>query len=280
MHNACTNVRVGAESLTGGGMDGHWLGIGGDVAVVTGAAGGIGKGIARALAAAGAEVWILDREQGACDAAAAEIGGGVRGLAFDAADPATIAAAAERIGRCDILVNNAGILRGGPLAETSLDDWDLVLRINLTGYLACARAFGAGMRARRRGALVHVASIAASEPQPFSGAYSPSKAAVAMLSRQLAFEWGPDGVRSNSVSPGMIRTPLSEGFYRVPGILEAREAVVPARRVGEPEDIADVAAFLASPRAAYVSGQDLVVDGGFSQALMAFVPRPGHEATT
>jgi NAD(P)-dependent dehydrogenase (short-subunit alcohol dehydrogenase family) len=255
----------------------HWLGIEGHVAVVTGAAGGIGKSIAAALAEAGAAVWVLDRDQMACDAAAAEIGGGARGVAFDAGDRATIAAAAERIGAADILVNNAGVLRGGPLAETTPEDWDLVLRVNLTGYLACAQAFGQAMRARRRGALVHVASIAASEPQAFSGAYSPSKAAVAMLSRQLAFEWGPDGVRSNSVSPGMIRTPLSEGFYQVPGILEAREAVVPARRVGTPADIADVAAFLASPRAAYVSGQDIVVDGGFSQTLMAHVPRPGHD---
>lgn len=256
----------------------HWLGIEGDVAVVTGAAGGIGKGIARALAEAGATVWILDRNQADCDAAAAEIGGGARGLAFDAGERATIEAAAARIGACDILVNNAGILRGGPLAEAAPDDWDLVLRINLTGYLTCAQAFGAGMRARGRGALVHVASIAASEPQPFSGAYSASKAAVAMLSRQLAFEWGRDGLRSNSVSPGMIRTPLSESFYQVPGILEARSNMVPARRVGAPEDIANVAAFLASPRAGYVSGQDIVVDGGFSQVLMAQVPRPGHEA--
>ncbi|MFO1210671.1 MAG: SDR family oxidoreductase [Amaricoccus sp.] len=256
----------------------HWLGIAGDVAVVTGAAGGIGKGVAHALADAGATVWILDRDQAACDAAAAEVGNGARGLAFDAGDRATIAAAAARVGRCDILVNNAGILRGGPLAETSAEDWDLVLRINLTGYLACAQAFGAGMRERGRGALVHVASIAAGEPQGFSGAYSASKAAVAMLSRQLAFEWGPEGVRSNSVSPGMIRTLLSESFYQVPGILEARSAVVPARRVGAPDDIANVAAFLASPRAAYVSGQDIVVDGGFSQTLMAHVPRPGHEA--
>lgn len=256
----------------------HWLGIEGDVAVVTGAAGGIGKGVAAALAEAGAIVWILDRDQAACDAAAAEIGGAARGLAFDAADRATIDRAAAQVGRCDILVNNAGILRGGPLAETSAADWDLVLRINLTGYLACAQAFGAGMRERGHGALVHVASIAATEPQAWSGAYSPSKAAVAMLSRQLAFEWGPEGVRSNSVSPGMIRTPLSESFYQVPGILEARSAVVPARRVGAPEDIANVAAFLASPRATYVTGQDIVADGGFSQTLMAHVPRPGHEA--
>ncbi len=254
-----------------------WLGIEGDVAVVTGAASGIGNGIARVLAEAGARVWILDREQDACDAAAAGVGHGAKGLAFDAADHATIEAAASEIGRCDILVNNAGILRGGPLAETGVADWELVLRINLTGYLACAKAFGAGMRDRGRGALVHVASIAATEPQAFSGAYSPSKAAAAMLSRQLAFEWGPDGVRSNSVSPGMIRTPLSESFYQVPGILEARSAVVPGRRVGAPEDIANVAAFLASPRAAYVTGQDIVVDGGFAQTLMSHVPRPGHD---
>ncbi|PZQ47632.1 MAG: 2-deoxy-D-gluconate 3-dehydrogenase [Rhodovulum sulfidophilum] len=254
-----------------------WLGIEGDVAVVTGAASGIGKGIARALSEAGARVFILDLRAEAAEAAAGEVGGGAEGLGCDMGDPAAVAAAAARVGRCDILVNNAGVLRGGPLAEVSPEDWNLVLGVNLGGYLSAARAFGEGMRARRRGAIVHVASIAATEPQAFSGAYSPSKAAVAMLSRQLAFEWGPDGIRSNSVSPGMIRTPLSESFYQVPGILEAREAVVPMRRVGAPEDIANVAAFLASPRAAYVNGQDIVVDGGFAQTLMAHVPRPGHE---
>ena len=132
---------------------GGWLGIAGETAVVTGAAGGIGEGVARALAEAGARVWILDRDQAACDAAAAEIGGDAQGLAFDAADRATIDRAAGIIGRCDILVNNAGVLRGGPLAEVAPEDWDLTLRINLTGYLACAQAFGAGMRARGRGAL-------------------------------------------------------------------------------------------------------------------------------
>lgn len=259
----------------------HWLDIEGKVAVVTGAAGGIGKAIAETLGAAGARVAVLDRDGDACAAVADGLGApAALGLGFDAGDPATIAAAAARVeatlGPCDILVNNAGILRSGGLDTVTPEDWDLVLRINLTGYFACARAFGAAMLARGAGALVHVASIAASEPQAFSGAYSASKAGVAMLSRQLAFEWGPRGVRSNCVSPGMIRTPLSEPFYRVPGIAEARSAVVPVRRIGVPGDIADAVAFLASPRAAYVNGQDVIVDGGFSQTLMSHVPRPGH----
>jgi NAD(P)-dependent dehydrogenase (short-subunit alcohol dehydrogenase family) len=96
-----------------------------------------------------------------------------------------------------------------------------------------------------------------------------------MLSRQLAFEWGPYGVRSNVVAPGLIRTPLSEAFYQAPGVLEARSAVVPARRVGTPQDLADVVAWLVSDRAGYVTGQEIAVDGGFTQTLMSHVPRPG-----
>jgi NAD(P)-dependent dehydrogenase (short-subunit alcohol dehydrogenase family) len=110
-----------------------------------------------------------------------------------------------------------------------------------------------------------------------SGAYSASKAAVAMLSRQLAFEWGPRGIRSNAVSPGLVRTPLSESFYQAPGVKERREAVVPVRAIGRPLDIANVIVFLASHRAGYITGQDIVVDGGLSQTLMSHVPRPGYE---
>jgi glucose 1-dehydrogenase len=264
-------------------MAGDWLGLGGKTAVVTGAAGGIGRAIAANLAAAGAAVALLDREAAAAEGLAAELAAkGARTLAIgcDTTDESSVGAAAEavaaRLGPADILVNNAGILRPGPLATLSRAEWDQLLAVNLTGYLLCAQAFGRGMIERRSGALVHIASIAASNPQPRSGAYSPSKAAVAMLSRQLALEWGPEGVRSNVVSPGMIRTPMSESFYQDPDIAARRAAMLPLRRVGTPQDIADAVTWLASPRAAYVTGAEILVDGGLDQVIMELTPRPGY----
>jgi len=179
------------------------------------------------------------------------------------------------MGTPDVLVNNAGILRAAPLADLPLAEWNALLAVNLTGYLLAAQAFGPAMRARGAGAIVHIASIAASHPQPRSGAYSASKAGVAMLSRQIALEWGRDGIRSNVVSPGLVRTPMSEAFYRDPGVAERRAALVPLGRVAGPADIADAVLFLASARAAYVTGAEIMVDGGLGQVLMAQVPRPG-----
>ena len=259
-----------------------WLGLADKVCVVTGAASGIGRGIALAFAAAGGKVVALDREAEGCARTADEVkqqGATALALACDVTDADEVAGAAadtlKTFGRCDVLVNNAGILRPGDVASVSLADWNGLMQVNLTGYLTCAQAFGRDMLARGAGALVHIASIAASQAQGFSGAYSVSKAGVVMLSRQIAFEWGPRGVRSNAVSPGLVRTPMSEAFYQAPGVLERREAVVPLRRVGTPADIADVVVFLASERARYVTGQEIVVDGGFAHTLMSHVPRPG-----
>ena len=256
--------------------DRDWLGLRGKVAVVTGAGGGIGRAISAALTAAGARVAMLDLN--GAEQAAAETDGETLAIPCDVTEDDSVAAAHARVteafGPADIVVNNAAFLAPGPLESVPLADWDQMLQVNLTGYLRCAQAFGAEMRAKGAGALVHIASIAATQPQPFSASYSPGKAGVAMMSRQLAYEWGPMGVRSNCVSPGLVRTPMSEAFYD-PDTKARREAIVPMRRIGTTQDIADAVIFLASVRASYVSGQNITVDGGLGQIVMGTVPRPG-----
>jgi NAD(P)-dependent dehydrogenase (short-subunit alcohol dehydrogenase family) len=265
-------------------MTRDWLGLADRIVVITGAGGGIGRAAARAFAEAGARLVLLDRDLPAAEETAALLPGPTIAQRCDVADPESVAAAADATARgpgpCDVLVNNAGLLRAGPIDSLTLEAWNQLLAVNLTGYFLCAKAFGRQMLARKSGAIVHVASIAGRHPQPWSGAYSVSKAGVVMLSQQLALEWGPQGVRSNVVSPGLVRTPMSEAFYRIPEVAEKRAGVVPLRRVATPADIADAALFLASPRASYVNGEDLCCDGGFGRTLMGLVPRPGYDAPT
>jgi NAD(P)-dependent dehydrogenase (short-subunit alcohol dehydrogenase family) len=263
----------------------HWLGLESSVCVITGAAGGIGRAIATTLAQAGARLALLDRDEAGCNEAAESLReGGVEVVAMvcDISDAASVNRACEqthrRFGHADVLVNNAGLLRAGGIEDIGLDAWNAMLAVNLTGYMLCAQAFGRGMLARGAGSIVHVASVAAHHPQTWSGAYSPSKAGISMLSRQIAAEWGPRGVRSNTLCPGMIRTPLSKTFYEQGDVEARRSAMTASRRIGEPRDIAEVAAFLASRRAAYVNGAEIAVDGGFQCMLMDLVPRPGFEA--
>jgi NAD(P)-dependent dehydrogenase (short-subunit alcohol dehydrogenase family) len=253
------------------------------VAVVTGAASGIGRGIAEALAKEGARVAILDRNRAGAEETRAIIvaaGGQALALDCDVADPASIEAADRAItasfGAADVLVNNAGMIRSGLLESLQLEQWNALISVNLTGYFLCAQIFGRAMRARGSGALVHVSSISATNATAAAGAYSVAKAGVTMLSRQLAVEWGPKGVRSNSVHPGMIFTPLSQAMYEAPGVMERRSAAIPAGRIGMPNDIAQAVVFLASSRSAYVTGTEVVVDGGFTSNLMALIPRAGY----
>lgn len=238
----------------------------GKVAVVTGASGGLGLAISQHLRALGAAVVQADISYPATPVEA----DGMLAVHCDIADAGSVAAMAEltrsRFGRCDVLVNNAAI-SGAPvgLEALPLALWDRIFNVNLRGALLCAQALVPMMFARQSGSIVNVASIAAQAPTRV-GAYGPTKAALQALTRQMAVEWGPRGLRANSVSPGMIRTPLSEVHYREPAALQARTSRIPARRLGLPADIASAVSFLASDASTYINGQDLVVDGGFLKA--------------
>jgi NAD(P)-dependent dehydrogenase (short-subunit alcohol dehydrogenase family) len=261
-----------------------WLGLSGRVCVVTGGGGGIGRAVASSLARAGAHVAAIDLDERGLETTRAELREFGRDHVVarcDTSSADSVAAASDAIekalGSCGVLINTAAVLRPGGLDTLSLAEWNGVLSVNLTGYFLCAQVFGRQMRKLGRGSLVHVASISGSHAQGHSGAYSVSKAGVIMLSRQLASEWGPQGIRSNVVSPGMVITPMSQSFYDTPGVTERRTAVVPSRRIGMPQDIADAILFLASDRSSYVNGDEITVDGGYANMLMNLVPRPGFE---
>lgn len=262
-----------------------WLGLENKVVVVTGAASGIGAETAREFARVGAKVAVLDRDAEGADRVAHEIAGtGARAIAIgcditDTEGVARAAASVERaLGRCDVLVNNAAAIYAAALMDVDLARWNQAMNVNVNGFLICSQVFGRQMIAGGHGgSMVHVASISGRLPQPFSGPYSVSKAGVKMLSNLLAVELGEHGIRSNVVSPAMVRTPLSDVIYQNPEVLKKREQIVPARRISGPPDLAEVIVYLASPRAGYVNGQDVLVDGGLSSAWLTMIPRPGFE---
>lgn len=252
----------------------------GRVCVVTGGAGGIGSEIAKRFASQGASVAVLDRPGTACDTVVVgirEMGGVAVAVACDISDESSIREAAvvcqREIGLCDILVNNAAALQPVGLLDIDIRDWNRVMAVNLTGALLCAREFASQMGKKGAGAIVHVGSICGSQARPFSGPYSVSKAGLTMLSQLLALELAAFGIRSNVVSPGLVRTPLSEDMYNDPEVLKRRTELVPSGRIGTPGDIADVVLFLAGGHASYINGQEILVDGGLSRKLMSLVPR-------
>ncbi|MAT51002.1 MAG: 2-deoxy-D-gluconate 3-dehydrogenase [Porticoccaceae bacterium] len=267
--------------MTAPGLD-NWLQLAGKTVVITGAAGGIGRAIAQAFGEQGCRLAVLDRDLDAlnslCDRLAAQ-GVEARSYAVDVCREEQVQTVAGQVrgdfGPISVLVNNAAVLAPGALAELPLEEWNRVLSINLTGYLVCARAFVNQMPSGS--AIVHTGSISGHFPQPHSGAYSVAKAGVRMLSELLAVEWGSRGVRSNCVSPAMVRTPMSEEFYRDPAIRRQRESLVPGGRIATPGDIADTVLWLASPRSAYINGEDVVVDGALRRNLLGMIPRPGYD---
>ena len=253
--------------------------------VVTGATGGIGRAICFTLLdhakAAGVTLNIAavsSRPGPALDALTAELnaaGARAIGLHADLSIPASceqlIADAREFCGGLDGVVSNAGMTRPAPLSEQTIEDWDRVFAVNTRATWLLARAARQQL-AESRGAIVAVASMSGMYPHPGYGAYSASKAALLMLCRQLAQEWAADGIRVNTVSPGMIRTPLTERVYQNAEVAAKREAMVPLQRIGAPDDIAQAVAHLLSPRSSYMTGENLRVDGGLCDRLLGTIP--------
>lgn len=240
----------------------------GRVAVVTGGAQGIGRAIVLAIAAEGGDVVVAGRDGGRAAATAAEAAAlGVRslGLAVDVTDRAAVEAmfetAAGALGGVDVLVNNAGHGAQAPLLELDEADWDDVFRVNAKGTFLASVAAVRRMRARGGGAIVNIAGASAHRCYPGAGAYGPAKAAVVNLTRQMAIEWAPYGIRVNGVSPGPIREPGS-GWQAAEPALAEEVARLPIARAGSPDEVARAVVYLAGAGAAYTTGQMLIVDGG------------------
>jgi NAD(P)-dependent dehydrogenase (short-subunit alcohol dehydrogenase family) len=238
----------------------------GGLAVVTGGGSGIGRATCRRMAAEGARVAVLDLDEGAAQTVAEEIGG--LGFGVDVGDAdglrEVIDAAAAALGGLTILYNNAGTAAFSRLHELDPAEWDRVLRVNLTGVFAGFRAAVPHLRAAGGGSIVSTASISGTRPAAGEGPYAASKAAVAALTASAALEYAP-AIRVNAVSPGMIRTAMTAPMFEfLPAQTERFERDTPAGRVGEPEDIADVVVFLCSDLARFITGQNLVVDGGLT----------------
>ena len=240
---------------------------------MTGAGSGIGESIAATLAGAGWRVAVNDIDAGAAAAVASATGGvAVPGDVGSDAE-GIVERAAEEMGGLEAFVANAGIHRRAPLAEVSPEQLDDVYAVNLRavvlGCRAALRSFG-----NDGGAIVATSSIAATTPQMGVGLYTAAKAGVSAFVAQAAVEWGPSGVRVNAVAPGMVRTAMAEAVYADPTLLAKRESMVPLGRIGAPGDIGDAVEFLLSPRASYITGQTLTVDGGFTRTLVDLLPHP------
>ena len=246
--------------------DGRFVGRG---AVVTGAGRGMGRAIAERLATEGATVIVADIDEAAATAVAnaiTDLGGRAFAARADVGDPGSVdqmaAFAREQAATVDILVNNAGILRSTPAAQIEPAEWDLVLRVDLTGAFLCARALHPALKASGHGRIVNMASMAGRATSTLGGAhYTTAKAGLLGLSRHLAREWAKDGITVNAISPGIVDTPMVQGSTdeeRMAKVL----ASIPFGRLADPAEVAALVVFLASDEAAYITGANVDIHGG------------------
>jgi NAD(P)-dependent dehydrogenase (short-subunit alcohol dehydrogenase family) len=241
----------------------------GKVSIVTGGGQGIGKAVCLAFAKAGADVLVADivpkAAKEVCEKIQA-IGRDCISFDLDVSNGKQVRemvkTAIDKFGKIDVLANVAGIGRKSPIEDVSEEDWDRVIAVNLKGTFLAAQAVGRQMIKQEGGSIVNFASVSAHTPQVYLGAYSPSKAGVLLLTKQMAVEWAKYNIRVNALSPGPIRTPLTDAIYNTDELRKGRARAVPMNRFGAPEEIAKTVLFLASDDSAYITGHSIVIDGG------------------
>ena len=234
------------------------------LAVVTGAGRGLGAVIANRLRADGFSVACLDLAPG-------------EGIsACDVSNPDDVDARLAALSSAPtVVVNNAGIVRFGALLDLSDTDFRAVVDVNLIGTFNVARAAARRMKVEGvKGSIINITSMNGVAAGPNAGAYGSTKAAIALLTQQMAIEWGPLGIRVNAVAPGLIDAGMSEPIYADPDARAARSARVPIGRLGTADDVANVVSFLAGDQSGYVTGQEILVDGGVTMSVIASLPRP------
>ena len=258
------------------------------VAIITGSTRGIGEACARLFYREGAKVVVtgrdepkglslveellsatapkeLDQTDNRCTFVKADVS--LKGDVLRLRDRAL-----EVFGRIDILVNNAGINVPSPLQDLSEEAWSRVMDVNVKGVFFCSLIIGRQMIGQKSGAIVNIASMAAHYAFPYGAAYGPAKSAVIMLTKQCAMEWAKYNVRANSISPGLIRTPMTENIYQDEGVTRERIGLIPLGRIGTPEDVALAALFLCSNDSSFITGQDILVDGGLLDNVFQRIP--------
>jgi NAD(P)-dependent dehydrogenase (short-subunit alcohol dehydrogenase family) len=244
-------------------------------AIVTGGAHGIGRVIVNQLASEGWHVGILDLN--VADVERDEkLPKNCIAISADVSDVNSIEKAIKQFGSTpDLLVNNAGIVRFGPLLTLAQSEFEAVVRVNLIGTFTVSRQVAALMIADGKpGNIISITSMNGVVPGPNSGAYTSTKAGVALLTKQMALEWGPHGIRVNSIAPGLIDAGMSNAVHADLEIREAREKRIPLRRLGTAQDIANLVSFLASEQSSYITGENILVDGGVTMSILSTLPRP------
>ncbi len=242
-------------------------------AIVTGSGDGLGADIARALSEKNYRVGVLDVRGELADRTASRLQNAIA-LHADVTDEDQVASAFDSFAAApDLLVNNAGIVRFGPLEEQTIEDYSSVISVNLLGSCICARQASFGMLERGSGHIINITSVNGVHPSPNVGLYSGTKAAMANMTQAMSIEWGPRGLRVNAIAPGFIDAGMSKPIYANPKVREVRGGGVPVRRLGTDHDVANAVLYLDSEAAGYISGHQLVVDGGVSNSVFAHLPR-------